>query len=89
MYIELEIELAAQKRLYLGKSVRSQTGPASGRDHGDQRLDPDDVYYSGKIIGQNREGHLGGHFWEGFGQEVRRTHARLHGAERMLDGFPT
>jgi hypothetical protein len=44
----------------------------SGHDRGDQRLDPDDVHNSGQIIGEDREGHLGGYLWERFGQEVRR-----------------
>jgi hypothetical protein len=62
---------------------------ASGHDRGHQRLGPNDVHNPGQIVGQDREGHFGGDFWEGFGQEVRRTHARLHGAERMLDGLAT
>ncbi|MET4424246.1 hypothetical protein ABIB87_006856 [Bradyrhizobium sp. JR18.2] len=67
----------------------SRTGSTSGHDRGHQRLGPNDVHNPGQIVGQDREGHFGGYFWEGFGQEVRRTHARLHGAERMLDGLAT
>ncbi|MGX1075475.1 hypothetical protein AB7M45_006085 [Bradyrhizobium elkanii] len=33
--------------------------------------------------------HLGGYFWEGFGEEVCRSHAGLDRAERMLDGLTT
>ena len=66
-------DLGRVKTPFVGKSVRSQTGPASGRDRGDQRHYPNNIYYSGQIIGQNREGHLGGYLWEGLGQEVRRT----------------
>src|ERR1700749_2450689 len=62
-------------------------GPSSvsGHDRGDQRLDPDDVHYPGQIIGENREGHLGGYFWKRFCEEVRRPHAGFHRAERMFD----
>jgi hypothetical protein len=54
-----------------------------------QRLDPDNVHDPCQIIGQNRESHLGGYFWKRFGQEVRRSHAGLHRAERMFDGLST
>ena len=64
-------------------------GPSgvSGHDRGDQRLDPDDVHYPGQIIGENREGHLGGYFWKRFCEEVRRPHAGFHRAEWMFDGL--
>src|SRR4029077_19225576 len=42
-----------------------------------------------QIVGKDRERHLGGYLWKRFGQEVRRPHPGLHGAERMLDGLPT
>ena len=66
-------------------------GPSgvSGRDRSDQRLDPDDVHDPGQIIGENREGHLGGYFWKRFSQKMRCPHAGFHGAERMLDGLAT
>ena len=70
-------------------SLEAKTGRASGRDRGDQRPDSEDIHCSGQIIGQNREGHLGGYFWKSFGQEVRRSHACLHRAERMLDSLAT
>ena len=57
----------------------------SGHNRGDQRLDPDDVHYPGQIIGENREGRLGGDFWKRFCEEVRRPHAGFHRAERMFD----
>jgi hypothetical protein len=60
----------------------------SGHDRGDQRSDPDDVHHPGRIIGEDREGHLGGYLWERFGQEMRRPHAGFHRAERVFDGFP-
>jgi len=60
----------------------------SGRDRSDQRLDPDDVHDPGQIIGENREGHLGGYFWKRFSQKMRCPHAGFHGAERMLDCLP-
>jgi primosomal protein N' len=33
--------------------------------------------------------HLGSHFWERFNEEVCRSHAGLHRAERMLDCLAT
>jgi hypothetical protein len=63
-------------------------GCVSGRERSDQRLDPDDVHDPGQIIGEDREGHLGGYFWERFGQEVRRPHAGFHRSERMFDRLP-
>src|SRR6266481_5003855 len=54
-----------------------------------QRLAPDDVHDSCQIIGQDRESHLGGYFWKRFGEEVCRSHAGLHRAERMLDCLAT
>ena len=65
------------------------TGLVSSRDRSDQRLDPDDVHNPGQIIGQDREGHLGGYLWERFGQGVRRPHAGFHRAERMFDRLAT
>src|SRR5580698_6793386 len=64
-------------------------GPSgvSGHDRGDQWLDPDDVHDPGQIIGENREGHLGGYFWKRFCEEVRRPHAGFHRAEWMFDGL--
>ena len=59
-----------------------------GHDRSDQRRDPDDVHDPCQIIGQNREGHLGGYFWKRFGHEVRSTHAGFHRAERMFDCLP-
>jgi hypothetical protein len=44
------------------RQFSKQAGSVSGRDGGNQRLDPDDIHYSSQIIGQDREGHLGGHF---------------------------
>ena len=44
----------------------SETWPRSGHDRGDQGLDPDDVHYPGQIVGESREGHLGGYFWKRF-----------------------
>src|SRR4030095_8299529 len=41
------------------------------------------------MIGKNRESHLGGYFWKCFGEEVCRSHAGLHRAERMLDRLAT
>src|SRR4030095_9641287 len=41
------------------------------------------------MIGKNRESHLCGYFWKRFGEEVCRSHAGLHRAERMLDRLPT
>ena len=70
-------------------SLEAKTGPTSGRDSSDQRPDPEDIHCSGQIVGQNREGHLGGHLWESFGQEVCRSHACLDRAERMLDCLAT
>ena len=85
----LALGLGRVKTPFRGSRREGQDRPVSGRDRGHQRLVPNDVHDPGQIVGQDREGHLGGYFWEGFGQEVRRTHARLHGAERMLDGLAT
>ena len=38
-----------------------------------------------RFVGQDGEWHLGGHPRKGFCEEVRRSHAGLHRAERMLD----
>src|SRR5262249_61195888 len=54
-----------------------------------QRLDPDDVDDPCQIIGQDRESHLGSYFGKRFGEEVCRSHAGLHRAERMLDCLAT
>ena len=61
----------------------------SGRDRSDQRLDSDDVHDPCQIVSQYRECHLGGYFWKRFSEEVRRSHAGLHRAERMLDCLAT
>jgi hypothetical protein len=42
-----------------------------------------------RFISQNRECHLGGYFWKRFGEEVCRSYAGLHRAERMLDYLST
>ena len=60
----------------------------SGHNRSEQRLDPDDVHNPGQIVGEDREGHLGGYLWERFGQELRRAHAGFHRAERMFDCLP-
>ena len=65
------------------------TGSVSGRDRIHQRLGPDDIYDPRQIVGQDRESHFGGHFRKRFGEEVRRSHAGLHRAERMLDCLST
>jgi hypothetical protein len=45
--------------------MRDAGSRGSGHDR-NQRLDPDDVHNPGQIVGQDREGHLGGHLWERF-----------------------
>ena len=77
------------KNFIPGKPERRSDRSASGRDRGHQRLCPNDVHNPGQIVGQDLEGHLGGYFGKRLGQEVRRTHARFHGTERMLDGLAT
>ncbi len=47
--------LAVQKEPCRAVSLEAKTGPASGRDRGDQRPDPEDIHCSDQIIGQNRE----------------------------------
>jgi hypothetical protein len=42
-----------------------------------------------RVVGQDRESHLGSYFWKRFGEEVGRSHAGLHRAERMLDRLAT
>ena len=56
---------------------------------GDQRFDPDDIYYSGQIVGQDREGHLGDFFSGRVWVRPCVAHARLYGAKRMFDGLAT
>src|SRR6516162_802123 len=77
------------KTVSMGVGFESKRRMASGHDRSDQRLDPNDVHYPGQIIGEDREGHLGGHLWKRFGQEVRRPHACFHRAERMFDCLST
>src|SRR5258705_6579965 len=64
-------------------------GLVSGRDRSHQRLGPDDVHDPCQIIGQDRERHLGSYFRKRFGEEVCRSHASFHRAERMLDRLAT
>ena len=42
-----------------------------------------------RIIGKDRECHFSGYFWKRFGEEVCRSHAGLHRAERMLNCLST
>ena len=42
-----------------------------------------------RFIDQNRERHLGRNLLKCFGKEVCRSHAGLHGAERMFDCLST
>src|SRR6516164_4545004 len=81
--------LGRAKTVSMGVGFESKRRMASGRDRSDQRLDPNDIHYPGQVIGEDREGHLGGHLWERFGQEVRRPHACFHRAERMFDCLST
>src|SRR5258705_12661388 len=67
----------------------AKTRVVSGCNRSDQRLDSDDVHDPCQIIGQDRECHFSGYFWKRFSHEVRRPHAGLHGAERMLDRLAT
>jgi len=69
--------------------MRGSISSVSGCDRSHQRLGPDDVHDPCQIIGQDRESHLGGYFWKRFGEEVCRSHAGLHRAERMLDRLAT
>src|SRR5258708_2074455 len=68
---------------------KPEPGSVSGHDRSHQRLGPDDVNDPCQIIGKDRESHLGGYFWKRFGEEVCRSHAGLHRAERMLDRLAT
>jgi hypothetical protein len=43
------------------------------------------MFMTRQIMVENRESHLGGYFWKRFSQEMRRPHAGVHRAERMLD----
>ena len=61
----------------------------SGGYRSNQRLDPDDVHDPCQIVGQDGQCHFGGYFRKGFAEEVRRSHAGLHRAERMLDCLST
>ena len=76
--------LGRAKTVSMGVGFESKRRMASGHDRSDQRLDPDNVHDPRQIIGEDREGHLGGHLWERFGQEVRRPHAcfQLRGPHR-------
>src|SRR4029434_3791431 len=64
--------------------MRGRIASVSGCDRSHQLLGPDDVHDPCQIIGQDRESHLGGYFWERFGEEVCRPHAGLYRADRML-----
>jgi hypothetical protein len=82
--------LGRVKTRSLGSRTEAMTGLVSGGgDRSQQRLDPDDVHDPRQIVGQDGERHFGCHFRKRFGQEVCRSHAGLHGAERMLDCFAT
>src|SRR6202007_495932 len=81
--------LVVSKRPWGCRPWQPGPGCVSGRDRSDQRFDPDNVHDPCQIIGQNRESHLGGYFWKCFCEEVRRSHARLHRSERMLDCLST
>ena len=61
------------------KAVGENRGPCSvsDPDRRDQRLDSNDVHDPCQIVGEHREGHLGGYFWNRFGEKVRRSHAGL------------
>ncbi len=58
-----------------------------GPHGGDQRTDAEDVHDALEIVGQHVQGHLGADLLEGAHLEVGRSHPRLDGAERMLDGI--
>ena len=47
----------------------------------------DQVQHARQIIAEYAERHLGGNLRQRRTQEVRRAHAHLQRAERMLDGF--
>src|SRR6267143_89916 len=81
--------LGRVKTPFQGSRWEARTGSVSGCDRSHQRLGPDDVHDPCQIIGQDRKSHLGGYFWKRFGEEVCRSHAGLHRAERMLDRLAT
>src|SRR5439155_26545650 len=83
------VSLGRVKTSFPRKLVRSQDGTVSGHDRSHQWLGPDDVHDPCQVIGEDRESHLGGYFWKRFGEEVCRSHAGLHRAERMLDRLAT
>jgi len=81
--------LGRVKTPFQGSRSEARTGSVSGRDRSHQRLGPDDVHDPCQVIGEDREGHLGGDFRKRFGQEVRRPHAGLDRSERMFDRLAT
>jgi hypothetical protein len=60
-------------------------GCISGRDRSDQPT----IFMTRLRIGQHRKRRLGSYFWKRFCEEVRRSHAGLHRAERVLDCLST
>ncbi len=53
----------------------------------DQRGDAHDVDDAFEIVGQHVQGHFGADPFERLHLEVRRSHPRLDGSKRMLNGF--
>ena len=63
--------------------MTSQAGSVSGHVRSHQRLVPT-MFMTRHIVGEDRECRLGGYFWKRFGEEVCRSQAGLHRAERMI-----
>lgn len=53
----------------------------------DHFLDANDVDHAREIVSEHTERHFGRDLRQGLAQEVRRAHAHLERAERMLDDF--
>src|ERR1700704_3534477 len=52
-----------------------------------ERSSSEDLHRSFHVVGKYMQAHLGTHARQRLCQEVRRSHPRFEGAERMLDGL--
>jgi len=66
---------------------RRAATPVSRPHRRQQRFHPDDVQHACQIVAEHAQRHLGRNFRQRHTQEVRRAHAHLQCAERMLDGL--
>ena len=58
-----------------------------GSDCRQERRDSEDLHCSFHVVREYMQTHLGTHARQCLGQEVRRSHPRFEGTERMLGGL--